>query len=145
MTATQGQTLLMHNTMRITAGHLVEFKEAVRRAVEYVERHGPQLTVQVFVDDEQRIAHSFQLYPDSAAVLRHWSLSDPYISDVMQHCTVESLVLYGEPDEAVAEGLSSMLADGVVRPAGRHHVGFVRNVEALTTEARLPGSIGQGT
>ena len=98
----------------------------MRRAVEYAERHGAQLTVQVFVDDAQRIAHSFQLSPDSAAVLRHWSLSDPYISDVMRHCTVESLQVYGEPDDAVAEGLSEVLADGVVRLVGPHHVGFVR-------------------
>ncbi len=144
MTLTQDRPLLMHNTMRITTGHLEEYKQAVRRAVEYVERHGPQLTVQVFIDDAQGIAHSFQLYPSSAAVLRHWSLSDPYISDVMRHCTVESLVLYGEPDEAVRDGLSSMLADGVVRLAGQHHVGFVRSPEAVTTEARLPDSASQG-
>ena len=140
----QGQPLLLHNTMRITPGRLEEYKLAVRRAVEYVEGHAPQLAVQVFVDDAQRIAHSFQLYPDSAAVLRHWRLSDPYISDVMRHCTVESLVLYGEPDEAVAEGLSSVLADGVVRLAGPHHVGFVRSLEAVTTETRRPDSIGEG-
>lgn len=141
---TQGQPLLMHNTMRITAGRLAEFMQAVRRAVEYVERHGPQLMVQVFVDEAQEKAHSFQLYPDSAAVLRHWSLSDPYISDVMRHCTVESLDLYGEPDEAVTEGLSSMLADGVVRLVGPLHVGFVRSLEAVATGAPLPDSIDQG-
>ena len=130
-TQTQGTPLLMHNTMRITPGHLEEFKQAVRRAVEFVQQHGPQLTVQVFVDDSELIAHSFQLYPNSAAVLRHWSLSDPYISDVMQHCTVESLQVYGEPDEAVAKGMSTMLADGVARLAGSHHVGFVRRQKAL--------------
>ena len=131
MTVTQSTPLLMHNTMRITPGHLEEFKRAVRRAVEFVQQHGPQLTVQVFIDDSEMIAHSFQLYPDSAAVLRHWSLSDPYISDVMQHCTVESLQVYGEPDDTVAEGLSSMLADGVAHLTGAHHVGFVRRRKAL--------------
>ncbi len=63
-------------------GHLDEFKEAVRHAVEFVEQHGPQLMGQVFVDDTQMVAHSFQLYPDSAAIPRPWRLSDPYIRDV---------------------------------------------------------------
>lgn len=77
MRSTANEPLLLHNTMRIAHGHLDEFKEAVRHAVEFVEQHGPQLMVQVFVDDTQMVAHSFQRYPDSAAILRHWSLSDP--------------------------------------------------------------------
>ncbi|WP_201790416.1 hypothetical protein [Mycobacterium avium] len=83
----------------------------------------------MFVNDAQLLAHSFQLYPDSAAVVRHWSLSDPYISDVMRHCTVESLQIYGQPNDEVAEGLSSMLSDGIVNFTGPHHVGFVRSPE----------------
>ncbi|WP_408895690.1 hypothetical protein ACJ5H2_12340 [Nocardioides sp. R1-1] len=144
MAATQSEPLLMHNTMRITPGHVEEFHQAVRRAVEFAEQHGPQYMVQVFVDHTQLVAHSFQLYADSAAVLRHWSLSDPYISDVMRHCTVESLELYGEPDEAVSEGLASMLADGVLRQAGRHAVGFVRGPQAVESERRRSDSTGQG-
>lgn len=91
MWSTPEEPLLLHNTMRITEGHLDAFREAVRRAVEFVERHGPQIMVQVFVDAEQLVAHSFQLYPDSAAIRAHGRLSDPYIPEVMRHCTVARL------------------------------------------------------
>ena len=99
--STRHAPLLLHNTMRITDGHLDEFRAAVERAVEFVEEHGPQLAVQVFIDNDRLLAHSFQLYPDSAAIVRHWELSDPYIAEVMEHCSVENLDMYGEPEEDV--------------------------------------------
>ena len=110
-------TILFHNTMKITEGHLDQFRAAVSRAVEFVEEHGPQLMVQVFIDEETMEAHSFQLYRDSAAVLAHWAMSDPYIQDVMEHCTVHSFETYGEMSEEVLDGLRSGLAGNAdVRP-----------------------------
>ncbi|QFG22055.1 hypothetical protein [Actinomadura sp. WMMB 499] len=103
--------LLFRNTMRITDGHLDEFRDAIARAVEFAERHGPQLMVQTFVDEERMLAHSFQLYRDSDAVRRHWELADPYIQDVMEHCRVEHFEVFGEPDAGVAAGLRSSLGD----------------------------------
>ncbi|MGK8464618.1 hypothetical protein [Nocardia cyriacigeorgica] len=44
-------SILFHNTMRITEGNLEEFAAAVKRAVAFVEEHGPQLVVQVFLDE----------------------------------------------------------------------------------------------
>ena len=84
MRSTPSSPLLLHNTMRIRPGHLEPYKAAVQRAVEFVEEHGPQIMVQVFIDEERLEAHSFQLYPDSDAILAHWKLSDPYIQDVMR-------------------------------------------------------------
>lgn len=126
MRSTPSEPLLLHNTMRIAEGRLDEFKAAVRRAVEFVEQHGPQLMVQVFIDDERMLAHSFQLYPNSAAILRHWSLSDPYIREVMEHCTVERLEMYGEPDDTVRRELQPVTTDGVVRRTVARHIGFLR-------------------
>lgn len=119
------EPLLMHNTMRITDGHLKEFKQAIDASVEFVEQHGPQLMVQVFIDADAGVAHSFQLYPDSAAVERHWQLSDPYIRDVMRHCTVASLAVYGTPSDAVTSGIAQSTGDAerVVVP---RHGGFLR-------------------
>lgn len=127
MRSTRSEPLLLHNTMRISEGHLDEFKEAVRHAVEFVEQHGPQLMVQVFVDDEHLLAHSFQLYPDSAAIVAHWSLSDPYIRDVMNYCTVERLEMYGEPDQTVTGELRPVDPDGVARVTVPRHIGFLRS------------------
>ncbi|MEU1959125.1 hypothetical protein [Nocardia sp. NPDC019304] len=98
-------SILFHNTMRITDGHLEQFKVAVERAVAFVAEHGPQLMVQVFLDEDRGLAHSFQLYHDSEAVLAHWKLSDPYIQDVMEHCTIQSFETYGEMSDEVLDGL----------------------------------------
>lgn len=139
MRSTRSEPLLLRNTMRVTEGHLNEFKQAIDHAVEFVEQHGPQLMVQVFIDDEQLLAHSFQLYPDSAAILRHWSLSDPYIRDVMRHCTVERLEMYGEPDRTIgsARYLGADPAAAAVQDLALFglwydaHIGYLRALETV--------------
>ncbi|MEO3749637.1 hypothetical protein [Streptomyces sp. B6B3] len=97
--------LLFRNTMRVTPGHLDAFSAAIRRAVEFAEREAPQILVDVFLDERELRATSFQLYADSQAVLRHWRLSDPYIQEVMRHCTIERFEVFGDPSEAVRAGL----------------------------------------
>ncbi|MEV4680549.1 hypothetical protein [Streptomyces kurssanovii] len=111
MTGHDDDILLFRNTMRITDGHLESFRSAVTRAVDFAQRHGPQLMVQTFVDEEQMLAHSFQLYRDSDAVRLHWKLADPYIQEVMEHCRVEHFEVFGEPDADVAAGLRSALGE----------------------------------
>ncbi|MGH4008728.1 MAG: hypothetical protein ACRDTH_11340 [Pseudonocardiaceae bacterium] len=110
--------------MRITDGHLAGFKGAIREAVEFVEQHGPQLMVQTFIDEQQMLAYSLQLYRDSESVLVHWRLSDPYISKVMEHCTVEKFDVYGQPSEEVRERLNQ-LGESLTTVTPRL-VGFVR-------------------
>ncbi|MBU7597998.1 hypothetical protein JGS22_010345 [Streptomyces sp. P38-E01] len=97
--------LLFRNTMRIRPGRLGEFGEAIRRAVAFAEQQAPQILVDVFVDEAELRATSFQLYADSESVLRHWHLSDPYIRDVMEHCEVERFEVFGDPSQAVLAGL----------------------------------------
>ena len=123
-TGTEDAPILFHNTMRITEGHLDQFRAAVRRAVEFVAEHGPRLMVQVYLDEERGLAHSFQLYRDSESVLAHWKMSDPYIREVMEHCTVESFQAYGEMSEEVSEGLRSGVAGTATARPGM--VGFLR-------------------
>ncbi|MGJ7906732.1 hypothetical protein ACOQFL_09650 [Actinopolyspora sp. H202] len=124
--STRDEPLLLHNTMRIAEGHLEEYKRAVTRAVRFVEQHGPQLMVQVFIDEDQLLAHSFQLYPDTAAMLRHWELSDPYIREVMRHCTVERLQMYGEPDGTMTGVEAPASTDDGSRANVPRHIGYLR-------------------
>lgn len=35
------------------------------------------------------------------AVLRHWELSDRYIAEVLEHCTVDRFEVFGAPSDAV--------------------------------------------
>ena len=105
MEITNSDTLLFRNTMRIADGRLDDFRHAIARAVAFAKEHGPQLMVEVFVDEERMLAHSFQLYRDSDAVRTHWRLSDPYIREVMEHCTVQHFEVFGEPDDDILAAL----------------------------------------
>jgi hypothetical protein len=102
---TADNSLLFRNTMRVLDGHLNEFREAIREAVEFAKEHGPQLLVHTFLDEPNLLAYSYQLYLDSESVLLHWKLSDPYIAKVMAHCTVERFEVYGQPSAEVLDGL----------------------------------------
>ncbi|KAA5837225.1 hypothetical protein F1721_05345 [Saccharopolyspora hirsuta] len=97
--------ILFRNTMRITDGHLEGYKSAIRKAVDFATEHGPQLMVEVFIDEDRMECTSFQLYADSDAVLRHWELADPYIQGVMEHCVVQDFEVFGNPDDRVRSGL----------------------------------------
>jgi hypothetical protein len=96
--------LLFRNTMRIEPGHLEQYREAIVDAVEFARTHAPQVMVDVFIDEEDLTATSFQIYADSDAVLRHWEVSDPYIERVMAHCTVAAFEVFGEPSAEVLAG-----------------------------------------
>lgn len=118
--------ILFRNTMRIFDGHLAEFTSEVRRAVEFVEEHGPQLMVDVFIDEERMLAYSYQLYRDSDAIREHWRLSDPYIRGVMEHCEVERFDVHGHPDDGIREGMRPMADGGTPFTITQRAVGFAR-------------------
>ncbi|MBM7169642.1 hypothetical protein JQK87_14695 [Streptomyces sp. G44] len=126
MKITDSGTILFRNTMRITDGHLDGFRHAIARAVAFTEEHGPQLMVEVFIDEERMLAHSFQLYRDSDAIRAHRELSDPYIREVMEHCTVRHFEIYGEPDDDIMAALKT--PDGESFPVTHtpRLVGFTR-------------------
>lgn len=100
--------LLFRNTMKIASGRVDEYRRAIEAAVEFAEEHAPQIMVDVFIDEEQHTATSFQIYADSDAVLEHWKLSDPYIAEVMKYCTVEKFEVFGSPSEEVRNGFGQM-------------------------------------
>ncbi|GAA1462237.1 hypothetical protein NE857_04810 [Nocardiopsis exhalans] len=104
-------TILFHNTMRVTEGHWEGFRLAARRAVDFTERHTPQIMVDFFTDEANMLAHSFQLYADSASIRAHWRMSGAVINDVMDHCSVERLDVYGEPDAQVTRALEAFRVD----------------------------------
>ncbi|GHF35616.1 hypothetical protein [Streptomyces fumanus] len=118
--------LLFRNTMRITEGHLAPYREAVEKAVRFVEEHGPQVMVEVFIDERKLLAHSFQMYRDSASVRAHWKMSEPYIQEVMKHCRVERFEVFGEPDADVAAGVRKSLDDEVSPSFAARFTGFTR-------------------
>jgi hypothetical protein len=101
------QRLLFRNTMHVTPGHMAQYRRAVADAVVFARGHAPQVMVDVFIDDQAEQAISFQIYADSEAVPRHWQLSDPYIAEVMRHCTVVAFEVFGNPSDEVRAGLGA--------------------------------------
>ncbi|MER8225987.1 hypothetical protein ABTZ58_36740 [Streptomyces sp. NPDC094143] len=125
--------LLFRNTMRITEGHLDAYREATERAVRFVEEHGPQVMVEVFIDEQKLLAHSFQMYRDSDSVRAHWKMSEPYIREVMKHCRVERFEVFGQPDSEVMAGVRNSLDDQVSPSFAARFTGFMR-FDALRSE-----------
>lgn len=129
MNTTQNENqnvLLFRNTMRITDGHLDDFKKAIAEAVQFAEENAPQLMVEVFLDEVNMVAHSIQLYRDTDAVRLHWKLSDPYIRAVMEHCTVQTFELFGQPDDDVLQELRTSLGDTLSGDLAPRFTGFLR-------------------
>lgn len=120
------RSILLRNTMSFNRAHADEFKQAIRNAVEFAKAHAPQLMVQVFIDEEQALCYSFQLYENSEAILRHWEVSDPHISAVMAHCSVRRMEVYGTPSDEVRSGILRSVSEDRVSftPAitGYHHL-----------------------
>lgn len=125
--------IMLVNTMEIKEGRLAEFRESVERAVRFAEEHGPQLMVNVYIDEDNMRAQSVQLYPDSDAILPHWQLSDPYIKAVSENITVRRLQYFGQPDERVMNGVTPISREGVELTVTPHLTGFARFPEAALT------------
>lgn len=118
--------ILLINTMDITPGHLAQFRESVQASIDFVREHGPQLMVEVYVDEQALRAYSFQLHRDSESILSHWKLSDPHIRNVMQHTSVRRLDIYGQPNEEVMAGMRPFADTGVTVTVTPYFTGFNR-------------------
>lgn len=99
------ESILLRNTMAYDREHESEFVQAIRDAVFFAEQNAPQIMVQTFLDRANALCYSFQLHANSEAIQRHWEVSDPHISAVMKHCTVERMEVYGNPSQAVRDGI----------------------------------------
>lgn len=106
--------ILLRNTMAFDRQHVTEFKQAILNAVEFAKEHAPQLMVHVYIDDEQALCYSFQLFQNSEALLRHWQISDANVSEVMKYCVVRNMDVYGDPSDAVRDGILRSLGDATV-------------------------------
>ncbi|GHD17714.1 hypothetical protein GCM10007147_07160 [Nocardiopsis kunsanensis] len=111
MPITPDAPILFHNTMRVWEGHWEGFRLAAESAVRFTEDRAPQIMVEFFSDEANMRAHSFQLYADSDSIRTHWRISSEHIGDVMEHCSVERLDVYGRPDAGVTASLEAFGRD----------------------------------
>jgi hypothetical protein len=119
-------SIMLINTMQIEDGNLEDFKGSVKSSLEFVEANGPQLMVEVYVDEKNMRAYSVQFYRDSESIVSHWRMSDPYIRELMRHSTVKRLDIYGRPSDAVMESIRPFSEDGVTVSVTSRFAGFDR-------------------
>ena len=118
--------ILFIATSQIHDGALEKFKVAVRKTIEFLEANGPQLLGEVCIEENEMTAYTIQLHHDSESILAHWQLADPYQRDVMQHITTTRVDLYGQPNEAVMEGMRRLASEGAVLSVAPMFAGFNR-------------------
>ena len=111
---TLNNQIILITTMQIKEGNLEKVKEALKKSVEFAKEKGPQLMVQVFVDDKKMQINSIQLHRNSESIIDHWKLSDAYIEGVMQYITMKRVDVYGLPNKIIIQRLDKLAENGCV-------------------------------
>jgi len=94
--------------------------------MDFLETNGPQLLAEVCIYENEMRAHGIQIHRNSESILSHWQLADPHMRDVMQYTTTTRVDIYGQPNEAVMEGMRRLSSQGAVLSVTPRFVGFSR-------------------
>ena len=120
------EPIVFITTMEIHEGKLQEFKESMKKSMAFLEANGPQLMAEAYVDQENMLGHGFQIHRDSESILSHWQMADTYMRDVMQYTTTTRVDIYGQPNDAVMEGIRRLSGMGATVAVKSHLAGFNR-------------------
>ena len=120
------EPIVFISTMEIHEGKLQEFQEGVKKSMAFLEANGPQLMAEVYIDIERMMAHGIQIHRDSESILSHWQMADTYMQEVMQHITTTRVEIYGQPNDAVMEGMQRLSGKGATIAVSSHFFGFNR-------------------
>jgi hypothetical protein len=112
--------------MKIHEGKTEEFQEGLRKSMAFLEANGPQLMAETYIDLEKMIAYVIQVHRDSESILEHWRMSDTYQQDVMQYITTTHVDIFGQPNQAVKEGMKRLAGTGATITVNPHFAGFNR-------------------
>jgi hypothetical protein len=82
--------------------------------------------LEVYIDENEMRAYGLQVHRDSDSILAHWQLADLYMRDVMQYLTTTHVDIYGQPNEAVMEGMRRLSSQGAVLSVIPRFAGFIR-------------------
>ena len=120
------EPIVFITTFQIQDGALEKFKEAVEKSMVFLEANGPQLIAEVCIDDADMRAHGIQVHRDSESILTTWQLADEHMRSVMQYTTTTRVEIYGQPNEAVMEGMRRFAGQGTDLTVTPRFAGFVR-------------------
>lgn len=110
----------------IHEGKLKEFKEAAKKSLAFNEANGPHLMAGIYIDEKAMRAHGLQIHRDSESILAAWQLADPHIRSVMPYLTTTRVEIYGQPNEAVMEGMQRLSGEGAELIVTPRLAGFSR-------------------
>lgn len=120
------EPIVFVTSFEINEGKVAEFKDAAKRSMEFLRANGPHLFAGIYLDEAGKVANGVQVHRDSESILTAWKTADPHIREVMQHVRTTRVENYGQPSDAVMEGMKRLAGAGasiVVRP---RLVGFTR-------------------
>lgn len=118
--------IIFITTNQIQEGALEKVKDATKRSTEFFKANGPQLMAEVFIDESKLRFIGIQVHRDSESILTHWQISDPYMQDVMQYITTTHVDIFGQPNEAVMEGMKGFSSQGTIISVIPRFAGFSR-------------------
>jgi len=126
------EPIVFITTLEIHEGKLQEFQESAKKTMEFQEANGPQLMMGVYIDEKNMLARGFQVHRDSESILSAWRMADPYMREVMQYTTTRRVEVYGQPNDAVMEGMRRLAGSGASVAVLPRLVGFSRFQEGMS-------------
>lgn len=118
--------LIQINRFEIKEGKLEAFKTSVENSQAFAHENDPLLMAQMYIDEENMLAHACLIHRDSESILAHWEISARHMSDVMEYCRPKSVELLGQPNETVMERLRAYEQAGVTVTMTPRFGGFSR-------------------
>jgi hypothetical protein len=123
------QPIIYVDTSEVRPGRFEELKVAMDDLAEFVQTNEPQLFAYnvYFTEDRTRMS-VVHINPDSASLELHMNPTGPKFPPIAAFIKMQSIDLYGRPDDAVVETLrqkAQMLGTDIVR-IHDPHAGFVR-------------------
>ena len=95
-------------TLELKPGQLAGFKEMVAEIVPLAEQEPGTLAYQWALNHDETIAHIYERYADSDAFVSHVEQTFSHFAErFLSMVSVQSLLVYGEPDAACRKALDS--------------------------------------
>lgn len=114
----------------IHPGSVDELRAGVRRLVDFVDEHEPQLIAYGFhIDEDARQMTVVAVHPDSASLEFHIEVAGGEFRKLAHLLELREIRIYGRPSEralALLQQKAQMLGEGVTVLVHELHAGFVR-------------------
>jgi hypothetical protein len=124
------RALVYIDRSEIREGKVDELRAGVRRLVDFVDEHEPQLIAYAFhIDEDSGQMTVVAVHPDSESLEFHIEVAGGEFRKLAHLITLREVRIYGRPSEralALLHQKAEMLGEGVTVLVHEPHAGFVR-------------------